>query len=174
MKELLENFGVNWKLLLAQVVNFGILFYVLKRFAYGPIVNMLEERQKRIKKGLQEAAESEQKLREAEEKERLILEKANLKALTLVSEAADVAHKKEAEIIETGYHKAESIIKGAERKIEEEKLTMQDEIHKNAGSLVQSAVAKVLGKMEVGERDKVLIEEALSELKNIAKNSHAL
>ena len=66
MSELLTKLGIDLKLLVAQIVNFLILLLVLYKFAYGPIVAMLEKRQKKIEKGLKEAEEAHKKLEESE------------------------------------------------------------------------------------------------------------
>lgn len=170
MGDLLHNFGVNWKLLLAQIVNFGILFFVLKRYAYGPVVAMLEERRAKIKKGLEDAAASEQALRDAEAKEDEIVEAANKRALATVAKAEDLAREKGAEIVKVAHEKAEAVAGAAERRMGEERAKMLDDIHHDAHELVELATARVLGRMEPDERDKALIREALDELKVVAKN----
>ena len=60
--ELLSNLGINGKLLLAQIVNFFILLYILKRFAYKPILKVLDDRKEKIEKGLRDAENAKDKL----------------------------------------------------------------------------------------------------------------
>ena len=55
MQELITKLGIDWKFLIAQIVNFLVLLFVLYKFAYGPILAMLEKRQKKIEKGLKDA-----------------------------------------------------------------------------------------------------------------------
>ena len=57
-----QNFGVNPILLLAQIVNFLIILYVLKRFMYKPVLNILKNREDEIKKGIEDAQIAEEKL----------------------------------------------------------------------------------------------------------------
>jgi len=64
---LLEQFGVNWQNLLAQIVVFLAVFYILKRFAFGPILAQLEERRERIREQQENAAKIKSELAEAEE-----------------------------------------------------------------------------------------------------------
>lgn len=169
MEELLHNFGVNWKLLLAQVVNFSILVYVLKRFAYGPVVGMLQERERRIKRGLEDSAEAERKLAEAAEKEDEILEGAREKAVAVVTGAEEVAYRKEAEIVDVAHRKAEQVLASAQRRIEEDRAKAGDEIRRDAAELVALASARVLSRLEPDERDKHLVKEALDELKAVSE-----
>ncbi len=87
--ELIQQFGIDWKLLIAQAVNFLIIMYILKRFLYKPIQNVLENREHTIKKGLEQAAEAAKKYEEATEKEREILKKAQSEAKKLLEEAKE-------------------------------------------------------------------------------------
>jgi F-type H+-transporting ATPase subunit b len=169
MQSLFHNFGVDWKLLLAQVVNFFILLYILKRFAYAPVVKMLRDRQERIKQGLEASAESERKLRSASERESEILKAAQAKALSVVGNAEESAFKREAEILEAAHNKAEQAAASALRRIEEEREKEMSEVMSEAENLVLRATAKVLGKMEPAERDALLVREALRELSVEAK-----
>lgn len=168
MNALFENFGVDWKLLLAQVVNFFILFFILRRYAYGPIVKVLKDRERRIRKGLEDSAEAERKLSEAEMLEDEILKAAEKKSLGIVSHAEDIASKKQVELVEAAHRKAEQIIASGQKKLHEEREKQSEDVRRNAEELVLLATGKVLGKMEPTERDRELVAEALRELKTAA------
>mgnify|MGYP001588456271 CR=1 FL=1 len=62
--ELISKLGIDWKLLVAQIVNFFILLFVLYKFAYKPVLEMLEKRSKTIEKGIHDAKASEERLKE--------------------------------------------------------------------------------------------------------------
>lgn len=85
--EVLREFGVDWRLLLAQVINFLIIFYVLKRYAYKPILAMLKKREQIIKESLEQAEEARRLLEQSEQKEKEILHKAQAEAKKLLAEA---------------------------------------------------------------------------------------
>jgi len=74
--EIFNQFGINPLLLLAQVVNFAVLLFILKRFLYKPILKVLEERKKRIEESLKNAEEIEKRLVETAELEEEILAKS--------------------------------------------------------------------------------------------------
>ena len=59
---IIKNLGIDWKIFLAQLVNFGIVFFVLKKFAFSPIQKLLKERQSKIEKGLNDATRSASEL----------------------------------------------------------------------------------------------------------------
>jgi F-type H+-transporting ATPase subunit b len=87
--ELLTEFGVNPVLLTAQIINFLIIAYVLKRYLYGPILDLLKKREQTIKKGQEDAVEAGKLLAKTEEREKEILKKAQTEAKAII-EAAKV------------------------------------------------------------------------------------
>jgi F-type H+-transporting ATPase subunit b len=165
MNELLHHFGVNWKLLLAQVVNFSILFFVLKTFAYGPILEVLRNRKKEIEDGLRMSAESKEtlgKIKILEEEKMLAADK---KALAIVTSAEDTAKKKGDTMMEDAKKKTDVLFESAHKTIEQERGKMADEFSSEAQAMIQMGLEKVIGKIDFKERDKHLVAEALSELK---------
>ena len=56
LRETAETFGWNWKLFLSQVISFCIVAYLLQRFAYKPILAVLEERRRKIEEGAKRSA----------------------------------------------------------------------------------------------------------------------
>lgn len=87
--QLLTEFGVNPVLLVAQIINFLIIAYVLKRYLYGPILDLLKKREQTIKKGQDDAVEAGKLLAKTEEREKEILKKAQTEAKAII-EAAKV------------------------------------------------------------------------------------
>lgn len=92
--EALANLGIDWKLLLAQVVDFVIVLLVLKRFAYQPMLKLLDERTAKIEKGLADAEHAGQKLSEIETKEDIA--EARTEAKRILAETDEVAKKRDA------------------------------------------------------------------------------
>lgn len=85
--EILSNFGFEPILFLAQIINFLIIFFLLKKFLYAPIQKVLEERKKKIDDGLKNAEESARLIQETISKEEEILKKAQDEAKKLIAEA---------------------------------------------------------------------------------------
>ena len=85
--EILAKIGVDWKLFVAQIVNFLILLFVLRRFAYKPMLAFLEARTERIDQGLKDAQTAKKRLGQMARKEVLIIEKAKQEAKELLSKA---------------------------------------------------------------------------------------
>lgn len=161
MSELLTKLGIDWKLLIAQIVNFLVLLFILWKFAYGPILAMLEKRQKKIEKGLKDADEAHKKLAESEERQREILKKARTEAKDIVEKARVQAEKSKSEIAVEAKAQAEKIILNAKAEIEREKEKTIAEIKSEIGSLVVAATEKVIGEKMDEKKDKELIDKSL-------------
>ena len=163
----MHNFGVDWKLLLAQLINFVILFAVLRRFAYKPIVGMLRKRREDIEKGIRFTKDAQESLKSVAEKERQIVGQAKEQALAIVNEGQNIARAKKEEAIQETVKKAEAIIVDAKRSAEAEKAKMGEIVYQNAQDLIKTGLGKVLLKMSAKERDEELIKEALEELRAV-------
>src|SRR4030095_12497203 len=86
-----KEFGVDWPHLIAQVISFGIVAFLLHRFAYTRVVEMLEERRKRIAEGLANAEKIKAELARTEEQRQQVLAQVNAEATRLIEEARAAA-----------------------------------------------------------------------------------
>jgi F-type H+-transporting ATPase subunit b len=85
--ELLNNFGFEPILFIAQIVNFLIIFFVLKKFLYKPMLKMLDDRKAKISQGAMQAEEAARILSETTQKEESILKKAQEQAVLMIKES---------------------------------------------------------------------------------------
>ncbi len=142
--EALSNLGIDWKLLLAQVVNFAILLFVLKRYAYKPMLQMLDDRTSKIERGLQDAEAATIKLHEIEEKEKAVLSEARAEAKKLLMDADESGKKRDAmKIVETE-ERVKKLLADAEVKIDLDRAKMLTEAKKELAETVVMAVEKIL------------------------------
>jgi F-type H+-transporting ATPase subunit b len=70
MEEITKVFGIDWRLFIIQAINFGLVVFLLSKFLYKPILNVIEERRKIITKGLDDAKLAEQNLQNSMEQAR--------------------------------------------------------------------------------------------------------
>lgn len=161
MSELITKLGIDWKLLLAQIVNFLVLLFVLYRFAYKPILEMLEKRTRKIEKGLKDANEAHRKLEESADMQKEILKKARSEAKEIVEKANLRAEKGKADIAAEAKVQAEKILVDAKRQINQKKDKMFAEVKAEIGQLVVAATEKVVGEKLNAEKDRTLIEKSL-------------
>lgn len=126
--EIIKNFGLDPLLLGAQIVNFLIIFYVLKRFLYKPVLGVLKKREQEIKEGLKQAEEGKKILENAlrSEKEILtkaqnqtqkMLEDARLQALEISRQTEENARKRAEDMISSAKDKIDQDIKDAEKRL---------------------------------------------------------
>lgn len=159
--ELLNNLGINVKLLIAQIINFLVLLFVLYKFAYGPILKMLNDRTNKIEKGLKDAEASQQKLAEIEAKEKEVLKKAREEAQKIITKAEETAKKSKEEIALEAKAQAGKILADAEKKINEEKNKMLGEVKSEVAQLVVLATEKIIAEKVDSAKDKELIAKAI-------------
>lgn len=166
MQELIHQFGIDWRLVLAQAVNFGILFFVLWRFAYRPVLGMLETRREKIREGISMREEAEKKLKEAGAEKEALLNAAEKESLSIVARGEAVGKKKEAEVVAEAFKKSEGLIRDGKQRAEEEKRIAAESFSKEAAELVRHAVAKVIERSPETVDDQ-LVHKALQELQHI-------
>src|SRR5580700_9079830 len=164
VRDTVETFGWNPWLFFSQVISFVIVAFLLRRFAYKPILAILEERRQRIAEGLLNADKIKQELAEAEKRYAEILAKANEQAQKMIDEAressAHLAERKQQEAITA----AEQIMAKAREAGElEHERTMAD-LKRQLSRLVVETTAKVTGKILTSDDQKRLQEEAARQL----------
>ncbi|TLD70430.1 ATP synthase F0 subunit B [Phragmitibacter flavus] len=147
MTEIAGQFGLQWGKLIAQVIIFALVYFVLKRNAFGPIQAMLEARRKRIADGEAKLEKIARDLAAAEENAKAILEKANAESTRLIKsaseDAASLAEKKKQEAVA----EANGIIAKSREasKLEQEQLLSQ--LKREFGRMVVDATSRVTGKV---------------------------
>ena len=119
MVDLLHSFGVDWRLLIIQAVNFGVLLVALTYFLYKPILNVLDERRKKIEQGVRDASKAKEELETADVKAQEIVGEATGKAEEIVLNAKGVAEQKQQEIVADAQNRSERILVDAEAKAAE-------------------------------------------------------
>jgi len=159
-----ETFGWNPWLFLSQVISFVIVALVLRRFAYRPILAVLEERRRKIEEGQINAEKIKKELAEAEKRYQEILAKGNADAQKMIDEAresaAHLSERKQQEAISA----AEQIItKAREASAIEHDRTMES-LKRELGRLVVDTTAKVTGKVLTSEDQERLQEETARQL----------
>lgn len=163
--ELLNALGLNVKILVAQLINFSILFFVLYKFGITPMIKFLNDRKDLIEKGVVDAKKAQDMIVELEEKEKATIKKTKQEALAIIEKAKDEGDKKREKIIERAKVEIEEIIKQEKSKIQIEKTETVKAIKKEISDLVITSVEKILNKVMDDNKDKKLIKEIANELK---------
>lgn len=122
--EALESLGIDWKLLVAQIVNFLILLLLLRFFLYRPIVNILSQRKEKIAKGIRDTEEAKEQLEEASTKSKKILTSASIESEKIIKTAKREMEEQTLKQIQIAKQKAQEILKLSEEQaaIQQEKI----------------------------------------------------
>src|SRR5216117_1120320 len=164
LRETADTFGWNWKLFLSQVISFCIVAFLLRRFAYKPILAVLEDRRRKIEEGQLNAEKIRKELAEAEKRYQEIVAKANADAQRMIDEAressAHVAERKQQEAIAA----AEQILAKAKEAAAREHERTMESLKRELGRLVVDTTAKVTGKVLTQEDQRRLQEETAREV----------
>jgi F-type H+-transporting ATPase subunit b len=160
LRDTAETFGWNPWMFLSQVVSFSIVAFLLRRFAYKPILAVLEERRQRIAEGLLNADKIKQQLAEAEQRYQEILAKGNSEAQKMIDEARAsagvIAERKQQEAIIAA---EQILVKAREASVLEHERTMS-QLKRELGRLVIDTTTKVTGKILTADDQRRLQEEA--------------
>lgn len=159
-----RQFGVEPILLFSQIISFVVVAALLQKFAYKPIVDVLEERRKKIAESLENAEKIKRQLADAEAKHAEILARANVEAQKMIEEArasaATFAEQRQQQAIAD----AEQIISKAREALELERNRAFADLRREVSRLVIETTGKVAGKILTPDDQKRLSEEAAREI----------
>ena len=160
----LTDFGVQPILLAAQVVNFLVLLFILKKVLYKPMLKILADRKQKIAASLKNAEEIELKLQRTEEDREKKLAEATKEGSKLIDEATSSATL----IIEEAHLKAskdmEKIVEDGRSQIESDREKMRQEIKSELADMVVLTFEKVAGKVLTDKDKQNLVERSIKNL----------
>jgi F-type H+-transporting ATPase subunit b len=161
IEQIIGPFGWNKWFFLAQFINFVLVIVVLKKFAFGPVVAMLEQRRARIAEGEAKLKQIEQQLADSERHTAEAIAKANADALRLINEAKDSAANFSEQKTQEAIASAQQILAKAEAAAQAERAAIKAELKSEFGRLVTATTAQVTGKVLTDEDQKRINNEAL-------------
>jgi F-type H+-transporting ATPase subunit b len=168
VQQLANTFGVDWPHLISQIISFGIVCFLLQRFAYKPILRMLQQRRAAIVEGIAEREAIRTELAEVERHRQEIILRANADAEKLIEEAHEAAaHVRERET-QRAIAEAEQIIIKSTEAASREHDRMLLELKQDFAFLVLEATEMATGKLLTMEDQERIAEETLSELTKAA------
>ncbi|MCB1065860.1 MAG: F0F1 ATP synthase subunit B [Verrucomicrobiae bacterium] len=159
--DVLTKFGVNWPAFIAQVVIVLIVYAILNKYAFGPVLAMLEQRRLKIEAGEKDLVKIREQLEQADAKVQASLDEANAKAERLISEARESAAAVREQKTQEAISEAEKIIAKAREasKLEHERLMA--ELKRDFGRLVVDTTGKVTGKV-LDDKDQARINQEVA------------
>ena len=142
--ELLAKLGADWKLLIAQIVNFTILVSVLGYFVYRPLLSLLDARRERIRVAMENAKKIEEQNRQMEELRIEQLKKVDQEVGAMLERAKHQAETIRDEILVYAKHTANEILAKGRRQLEDERKQVFHEVQGTLGQMIVRMTEKIL------------------------------
>ena len=161
MTEIFSKLGLDYKLIIAQVVNFVLLLVILQRLAYKPVLKMLKDRTDKIDKSLKQAKKIEEELKNTEETKLAEIKKAKEEAQEIIKEAYETSEKRTQESIERTKFKTQEIVEKAKQEIKTEKESSVQEAKKEIADISILIAKKIIGKNIDENKEKDLVDDVL-------------
>ncbi len=144
MDSIISTFHIDWKIIIAQAVNFGIVFAVLYLFALKPLNKLMAERAEKIKKGIDDAKVNASTLEKTEKEYEKALLKARAEANSIFQTAKKDAEAKKALMMEDAKKEVKGIIDTGKKSLEVEKVKMIEDAKKEIVAIAMQATEKLL------------------------------
>jgi len=162
--EIAHQFGVTWQLLISQIILFVIVAVALKKFAYGPLQGILEERRARIAESLANADKIKSELASAQAKAQEVIGQAGQQATKIIEEARAAAAKVAEAERQKAIADAASIIAKAKQANDAELARMKGELRQEFGRLVVAAASRATGEILNADQKGRLADDAVRQL----------
>lgn len=144
MEQLFEAFGIDGKLLLAQLINFGVLFALLTWLLYKPVMKTLDERAAKIRQGVEDAERAAEAAATADQKAQEVVQGAETEAEGIVASAREHAGAEKTRIVKEAEARAAQVAADAEARAAETAAQALRESEKEVARLAVLAAEKVL------------------------------
>ena len=144
MEEFIETFHIDWMLMLAQTINFGLVFLALYMLAAKPLKKLVKERTEEITKGLMDAKTNKETLQATKQEYDNAIRQARAEAQTIFETSKTEAMAKKNEMLEQAKTEVATMIENGKKTLEAEKTKMVNEAKNEVASLVIQATEKVL------------------------------
>lgn len=144
MESIVSTFHIDWKIIIAQAINFGVVFVVLYIFALKPLAKLMAERSEKISKGIDDAKTNATTLLKTKEEYNEMLSKAQAEANKIFQEGKKEAENKKALMLEDAKKEVATVIENGKKMLEAEKIKMVEDAKKEIVSLAMLATEKIL------------------------------
>ena len=151
-------------LMIWTLIAFGITFYVLRRYAFGPIQKAIDDRREKIRQSIEEADKAREEARNLLEEHRKLVGRAKSEAEEILAEARKVADSQRERVKEETEVDRARRLEETKRQIEAETERALEQIRAEVADLTLVAASKVTGKLLDRDDHRKLIEDAIGDL----------
>jgi F-type H+-transporting ATPase subunit b len=157
------SLGVNLPLLVVFIINFIVLFVLLRLFLYKPVMKMLDERAKRTKEGMELAEATKKEFEQAKVEVQKKIEKGRQEAQAILTQAMQVGERLKEESRQEAQKQAQAIVDRTRAELETERDKIVGDLRREFVDISISAAEKVIKETLDKEKHRKLIEETLRE-----------
>lgn len=165
----MEQLGIKPMLLLAQIINFGIIVFILTKFLYRPILKMLAKRRDEIAKGLALTEAMKQEEEKLNSRRTKLIDEARRQARTILEEARSSAKDEQKDILAQTHQQAEEILAKAKTDGERLKEELTKSVQKETVALAVAMAKRLLMGVVSEETQHAIIDKQLKELQSQAQ-----
>ncbi len=159
----MEGLGINLNGLIAQIVNFSLLFVLLYMVAYKPVLRMLDQRSQRVRESMEQAAEIERRLALAQQDYERQIEQARKEGQAIIAQAAQAADRLREESVRQTKEEAQKLVEKAKSEIDYERRRAMAELQDDVANIAVLAAGKVINRSLDPEAHRQLIQDFLKE-----------
>lgn len=163
----MDKLGIEPKLILAQLVNFAIIMFVLSKLLYKPILSMLDKRKKKIQEGLALTEQMKVEEEKMEVKKTKMIAEAKKEATMLIEEAKGHAKTEAKQILEAAHKEADEIVEKGKLQAAEQKVLMQKEVQQESIELAAGMAKRLLSAVMTQEVQHTVLKKHIKELQEI-------
>ena len=164
------SLGINLPLLVVFIINFIVLFVLLRIFLYKPVLKMLDERGKRTKEGMELAEATKKEYEQAKGEVQKQIEKGRQEAQAIIAQAMQVGERLKEESRQEATKQAQTIIDRTRSELDAERGKIVEGLRREFADIAISAAEKVIKETLDKEKHRKLIEETLQESVTLKKS----
>ena len=162
--EIIKKFGIEANLFLFQLINFIIIIFILKKFLFKPLQNMLDERKRKIEQSLKDAEAARNALASAADEKKKILLAAKNDASAVVAAAKSSAESTKETLTQEAKKRSEQIVEEAKRKAAQEFDSASANLGRLSVDLSQMIIAKSLSQLLTEEERKKALSRIVDKM----------
>ena len=162
----MEQLGINYGFLIVQIVNFLIMFVILRKWAFIPIMNMLQQRRETVQKGLEDARIAQEARENAEKEAEKIMSEARSQAAVEAREVTSRAEEQAKEVVRAAEAKAGQAKEEALAEVEQERVRVLSDVRGQVAALAVAAAQKLIGEALDQKRQRALIDDFFAGVKS--------
>jgi len=164
----MDKLGIEPKLILAQLFNFGVIMFVLTKLLYKPILSMLEKRKKKIEEGLELTEKMKVEEEKMEIKKSKMVAETKKEGVLMMEEAKAQAKVEAKQILEAAHKEADEIVEKGKQQAAEQKEQMKKEVQNEAVELAAGMAKRLLSSVMTAEMQHTVLVKHIKQLKEIA------